>query len=388
MFRKLSLVAVTVCVALLAGCASQPEYQQKAHYSEFPDVTWLPESTVRAPLGAPELDIDPVEHLKGGIHAFYDKHETVFHLVEPTPGSYRITETIHDLSEHCFSWGPGVATLYRKSRPVAAQSPVTAQKLADGRIMLSTQGTGAVNMAVSLHAYNIAGRPIRQFLRNGNNQPDKLAWYLDSQAVFPDGAVAYLATYWIGDDEIARPSTSSFTGTRSIEQLIATFSRKTPFCLSYVSHQFATPYGVVFNRKNSMRSARRASASGTFSLAPVNGQTTLCERKPEGIAVAGTWKIKYIQGTRVLELNPAPGVESSDIGVQPINADSIGVGFAEVMVGRRMNVVPVRILKNNKPIVDFRLKFNGVAASAMREHLEQAEAAMKADEEKNSRHFR
>ena len=71
----------------------------------------------------------------------------------------------------------------------------------------------------------------------------------------------------------------------------------------------------------------------------------------------------------MLELNPAPGVESSDIGVQPINADSIGVGFAEVMVGRRMNVVPVRILKNNKPIVDFRLKFNGVAASAMREHL-------------------
>ena len=66
---------------------------------------------------------------------------------------------------------PGAASLYRKSRPVAAQSPVTAQKLADGRIMLSTQGTGAVNMAVSLHAYNIAGRPIRQFLRNGNNRP-------------------------------------------------------------------------------------------------------------------------------------------------------------------------------------------------------------------------
>ena len=92
------------------------------------------------------------------------------------------------------------------------------------------------------------------------------------------------------------PIYGSFTGTRSIEQLIATFSRKTPFCLSYVSHQFATPYGVVFNRKNSMRSARRASASGTFSLAPVNGQTTLCERKPEGIAVAGTWKINTFRG--------------------------------------------------------------------------------------------
>ena len=30
---------------------------------------------------------------------------------------------------------------------------------------------------------------------NGNNQPDSLAWFVPADAKFPQGSVAYLATY-------------------------------------------------------------------------------------------------------------------------------------------------------------------------------------------------
>ena len=78
---------------------------------------------------------------------------------------------------------------------------------------------------------------------------------------------------------------------------------------------------------------------------------------------------------------------SSDIGIQPINNDGIDVGFAEVVRGNkgqsRMQVVPVRIVRNNQPITDFRLKFNAAAAQAIAEVLPEADASRRAHDERN-----
>ena len=78
---------------------------------------------------------------------------------------------------------------------------------------------------------------------------------------------------------------------------------------------------------------------------------------------------------------------SSDIGIQPINNDGIDVGFAEVVRGNkgqsRMQVVPVRIVRNNQPITDFRLKFNAAAAQAIAEVLPKADASRRAHDERN-----
>jgi hypothetical protein len=86
--------------------------------------------------------------------------------------------------------------------------------------------------------------------------------------------------------------------------------------------------------------------------------------------------MRSIQGTRVMEIIPDKNVSPADVGIQPINQSSVGVGFAEtirVHKGvRSTNVVPVNILRNNRPIVEFRLKFNEPAAAAVRKALVQA----------------
>ncbi|MGN1209943.1 MAG: hypothetical protein ACI4SV_06540, partial [Duodenibacillus sp.] len=86
----------------------------------------------------------------------------------------------------------------------------------------------------------------------------------------------------------------------------------------------------------------------------------------------GSWRITRIQGTRVLELTPESSVEMSDLGVQPVNRHSVGVGFAEIQSGKTKRVIPVRIIRNNQAVTDFRLKFNNVAADAVADALEKA----------------
>ena len=78
-------------------------------------------------------------------------------------------------------------------------------------------------------------------------------------------------------------------------------------------------------------------------------------------------------------------VAESDLGIQPVNAKSVGIGFAEVLTpkattGYVRQVIPVRILKNNEPIADFRIKFNGIAADAVRDALVDAARSQKAEE--------
>ncbi|MCF0252774.1 MAG: hypothetical protein HUK26_00380, partial [Duodenibacillus sp.] len=130
-----------------------------------------------------------------------------------------------------------------------------------------------------------------------------------------------------------------------------------------------------------------ASMSGEFRLINVDRSTTLCSRddsRPH--TKTGKWRIRQIQGTRVLELKTESSI-APDVGIQPVNADSVNLGFAEIEAPqfgapakRAKNqpaetmVVPVIILKNNQPIVDFRLKFNDKAAAAIRPLVLQAES--------------
>ena len=171
--------------------------------------------------------------------------------------------------------------------------------------------------------------------------------------------------------------------------MIARYTAKTtPYCMSYVSHLEATPYGLSFERPVRERGKNRASApQGRFILSQVQRSNMFCERLPNGAQKGGSWKISRIQGTRVLELTEDADVPSSDIGIQPVNNDGIDVGFAEIVRGNkgqsRMQVVPVRIVRNNQPVTDFRLKFNAAAAQAIAEVLPEADASRRAHDERN-----
>ncbi len=381
--RTSSAIALAAAFAgaalVLTGCSTPEPLRTKADYKEFTDATWVPEHTVRAPYRTQEIEVNAIAALTEGIYAYFDTHRSIFRISQSAPGLWNVSETLEAAGERAFAWGAGAATLYRSANPVPNSGQMTAEELGDGRILIRNTGEAPFNMAIALRAFDISGKPIRHFLRNNNNQPDELAWFMSPEAKFPDGSVAYITTYWLGDDEIVQPSVSAFTGASTLEKLVAQFSTRSPFCLSYVNHVGATPYGVLFDRPLKKGSRRAKLDKGTFSLVAVNSRSIFCEPVEQGRKESGSWSITHIQGTRVLELQPNPDVASSDLGIQPINQHSIGVGFAEVMrpgaSSTKLTVVPVRIIRNNMPVVDFRLKFNPAAGEAIRTVLLQADAA-------------
>jgi hypothetical protein len=124
-----------------------------------------------------------------------------------------------------------------------------------------------------------------------------------------------------------------------------------------------------------------AAQTGQLSLLKARTGTIFCEVPKESTLAKATWRMRNIQGTRVMEITPEKAIDPANIGVQPINRKSMGVGFAEIartIKGKRTTaVVPVNILRNNEPIVDFRLKFNKTAAEAVRKAVHQAAEAKK-----------
>ena len=405
----LSALAALACL-VLSGCvttATPPAsdvddstISLKTHYSTFTDSTWLPETTIRAPYGSPEIYPDIVDVLSRGIYAFYGADESILTINRTgTAGVFIGKETLRRV-EPTLSFSKGSGTLYRNGKPVVNPGDLTARLLEDGRLMFSSVGKNKarINVAVKLRAYNISGRPVLHFLRNVSNQPDSLAWYMDKNITFPAGSEAYIATFWLGDDEIVVPATNSFTGTKTIEELMNRYSKTAaPLCMSYVHSQVTAPYGVIFPRVGTtpirvtreIRNAKgvvvrrvtrtetpKAAPTGQLSLLKATPGALFCEIPKDSSVAKATWKMRSIQGTRVMEIIPDKSVNPADIGVQPINRTGVGVGFAETartIKGRQTTVVvPVNILRNNEPIVDFRLKFNKTAAETMRQAIKQA----------------
>lgn len=343
--------AAAAAVLFLAGCATAPQPPTaKADYKEFTDARWLPETAVRAPKDAKEAAVTTEEALKNGIHVFYGPHDTRFAL-NAEGNRLRVTESQTADKEPFLSWGAGAHTLFRNSKPVANTGAEEIRFLEDGRALIRFKGDANYFLAVAVRAYDVSGKPVRQYMRDGNNLPTALAWYTDKNAVFPEGSLVYQTTWWLGDDEIVMPAKAAFTGASSLERLTTTFTRGNLFCLPYVNHQGANPWGVTFDP---VKRSRRA-------------------------AEGGKWKVRTIRGNRVMELIPNDAVAAADIGIQPVNAGSMAVGFAEVAatdpaefarqsktVRRTMRVVPVRILKSNQPITDFRLRYNDTAAAAVK----------------------
>ncbi len=387
--------------AFLVACsATAPEKaptQPRAHYSVFTDSTWVPESHIRAPYGATEIVVPIEKALEEGVHAFVEDNESLIELKKIDAKAFELKETIRSKNEKTLSWGEGASVLYRNSHPVTDWGKATAKTLPDGRLLVSGRGNVDVNFAARMLAFNISGKPIRQIIRDANNQPDTLAWYMKGSEVFPTGSVAYIFTYWLGDDEVIWPAKGTFTGAATLEKLMQNFSEAQPFCLAYIDHTHANPYGAYFDKKTLPKSGitsflrkltKRGRIEGDYYLTNASHEAFFCQKAPTIKPVAGRWTIRYIQGTRVLELARPQSISSSDLGIQPVNKDSISVGFAEIesktTSGRiQKKVVPVRILHNNKPITDFRVKFNGVAANALRKAAHEA-ALSKAALERSS----
>lgn len=258
--------AAAAAVLFLAGCATAPQPPTaKADYKEFTDAQWLPETAVRAPKDAKEAAVTTEEALKNGIHVFYGPHDTRFAL-NAEGNRLRVTESQTADKEPFLSWGAGAHTLFRNSKPVANTGAEEIRFLEDGRALIRFKGDANYFLAVAVRAYDVSGKPVRQYMRDGNNLPTALAWYTDKNAVFPEGSLVYQTTWWLGDDEIVMPAKAAFTGASSLERLTTTFTRGNLFCLPYVNHQGANPWGVTFDP---VKRGRRA-AEGVFQVPPPN----------------------------------------------------------------------------------------------------------------------
>ena len=109
------LLALLSVPTLLAGCASTvdtgPRYEPKANFRDFKDITWLPETSVRAPYNARELTVNALDALRKGVYVFYDTHDTRFSLTG-TSDILTVTESAETQNERDLSWGAGYATHY------------------------------------------------------------------------------------------------------------------------------------------------------------------------------------------------------------------------------------------------------------------------------------
>ena len=208
--------AAAAAVLFLAGCATAPQPPTaKADYKEFTDARWLPETAVRAPKDAKEAAVTTEEALKNGIHVFYGPHDTRFAL-NAEGNHLRVTESQTADKEPFLSWGAGAHTLFRNSKPVANTGAEEIRFLEDGRALIRFKGDANYFLAVAVRAYDVSGKPVRQYMRDGNNLPTALAWYTDKNAVFPEGSLVYQTTWWLGDDEIVCPQRPPSQGPRHL----------------------------------------------------------------------------------------------------------------------------------------------------------------------------
>lgn len=385
---------------LLSACVTQePHFEPRANYTVFTDSTWLPESKIRAPYGAKEIAIDPVQVLQSGIYSFYDTDECAFMAGRIDSREFIVQELLSPLKRHSLSLDSGTNMLYRNSVPISDWGQARALVLDDGRIFVKTMGKANISYTVRLTAYDISGKPIRQFLRDGNNQPEEIAYFINDEHTFPAGSVAYIPTYWLGADEILRPTQKDFTGAATLDRFLKNFSNNSFFCISYLDHQDASPYALRFEQPGLIKRFLQIK-SGQYTLVPADRDALFCKRGDGDEKIQGTWRLRSIQGTPVMELEPPKSVKVENFGIQPINEQSVQFGFAQIEMAsdngsiskykakatasQPTMVVPVRILKRNMPIVDFHLKFNATAAAAIRLAVSQAEPSRQAHESKHA----
>ncbi|MCF0253305.1 MAG: hypothetical protein HUK26_03090, partial [Duodenibacillus sp.] len=206
------LACLAAGAIVLAGCASTVAAPAggeggRHHYSAFTDATWLPETTVRSPLGSREIRMHPEEVFEVGVSQFDGIYEG---KVEVDGGL--AAETRLQQYGRALGWTPGSGHIFRNSQQVANPTASKARMIDGDRMMFSSTGEGANNVAIGVRAFDIAGKPVFELLRDANNQPAPLAWYMDRTKVFPSGSIAYQFTYWLAQDEIVRPKANSFTG--------------------------------------------------------------------------------------------------------------------------------------------------------------------------------
>ncbi len=380
-FRFPTLLAASAFAAALtlSGCEA---------LSGFSVPSQTPPSTSDAPKTAAKktpkaVTMPTADALKGeGIYYFDDRSPSRFYITNAIAknGLYPVKEEYARGLPHGFTWGGGAATLLRNGKLIDASTPTGVSIAKDHHVEIhfSKDKKEVVTLHLSLEAYDLSGFPIGPYLVTRTNRPTPSGYLINEKYVFPQGSIGYKARLWTKENEVIIPTRSAFTGSGSVEEFSQRFTKDIPFCMGYITKKNAEPIGFRFPAtiekkvvtEGTGKRARQVEAaqSGSFDVYPVKADTLFCQSTSSKPKAKGKWNLRYINGSRVLELDFPNSIASENYGMPAAHRKALKVAFAEVKPASRrekQRLLPARVWVADSPIVDMQWRFNGTAAKAV-----------------------
>lgn len=391
--RRLLLGGVGAAGALwLTGCATVPAVDP----AEPATFTNLGPRAAPASPHAKRLYMPVVDAFKGEGLFFFDDDSAAQFLIKDAireNGRYPVQENFAWGKPHGFSWGTGAVGVLRRSRRVAPESPQHLRLERDGHVVVEFAGDSALELHVTLEAYDVAGMEIRDFLRTRANMPTPAALFMGKE-VFPEGAVAYAVTLWVPRDELLAASATAFTGSDTLEAFSTRFTKETPFCLRTLPGKNVMPIGLRFpapirakiKRDRRGRKTELAQKGRVFVYETKKG-TIFCQKTDPKPLAEAAWTLDTINGTRTLALDFPAGIDALSFGMSQANRAKLLTAFAEELTeGERRTerrVIPAYLWKKNAPVRDAQYRFNNVAAEAIKAAIKTAKPKRDAWEREN-----
>ncbi len=310
--------------------------------------------------GARPLDLKAIDALRGdGLFYFSGTRMVNLRAADRPQGDrYPVTETTSDLGIGAFNPNIDVQNFVRDGERRAIGHPSFAVPAADGTVQLIYNAAHPLRLAVSVKGYDVSGLKVADFLRTAENYTRPEAAKTNG-ARFPAGSVAYLASARFVDDVLMLPRRESFTGAANVKQMVANFSKDTPFCLAYEDRDGATPYALHF---------RGTGTKGKTELYRAKSGTMFCARASEQPVAEGTWEERTVGGTRAIVLSFGANVDPLDTGVTPAEREAALIAFIEPTKGAP-GVRPGKLYRAGVRLVDFQYRFNSTAATAIQTAL-------------------
>ena len=256
-----------------------------------------------------------------------------------------------------------------------------------------------VDYRVKLVAYSLEGQPIGPRLVTRQNTPTPAGYVIGTRHVFPKGAVGYRAVVSTDRDEVLVPTRAAFTGSNSIEAFSGRFTKTIPYCLRYIPGPDAEPIGVHFNQaieKKVRRNGRRleeVGQTGEAVLLPVKRNTLFCAAEGSSQLSTATWRLRYVNGTRLIDFTFPDDVSASSFGILDAHRKALLPALAEektvTKTARNQSVTRTQVRPSvvwlaGTEVEDAQWRFNRIAADAVSEAIEATKEAREAWEQGRS----
>ncbi|MEG1833924.1 MAG: hypothetical protein RR240_11360 [Burkholderiaceae bacterium] len=362
-FRPLQFAGTTLAIALLAACGSTPldsQAQSQAFATQGGDLPIYGPTPEPVPVpGAKPIKVGGFEALQGdGLYYFNGTRMTQLRVNGgQSDQRWPVIETTTDATTTTLNGHLDASHLVRDGERRPVGKPSFASPGDNDSAVLLFAGNQPMRVALKLKAFDVAGLPVRNFLRTPDNQPNAEV-NRAGDARFPAGAVAYLAEVRFLDDVLMLPQRESFTGAKDTTQLVNNFSRNIPYCLSYEDRNGATPYALQF------KTAPGAKKGKAVVYAAKPG-TLFCARASEQELGQGEWEERTIGGTRTIVLSFAQQVDPLDTGVTHAEREAAKIAFIEPTKGAP-GVRPGKLYQAGARVLDYQYRFNKTAADAVR----------------------